>query len=225
VTTLPLVHAVTTDEIITRDDFLARASGVMRVLGPRGAIHLRAAAVASRQLHQIAAALAALQATTGAWLVVNDRVDVALAAGARGIQLTSRSMDAADAIRAVRATAAGTPQPALGLSVHGPEQAREASDSGGISWLVVGHVFETPSHAGEAARGAHILRDVSTAATVPVIAIGGVRPTHFGELREHGAYGVAVIRGIWRADDAESAAAEYLSAYDAVQNTGPNGGP
>lgn len=224
-TTLPVVHAVTTDEIITRDDFLTRASGVMRVLGARGAIHLRASAVTSRHLHHLAATLAELQDTTGAWLIVNDRVDIALASGARGIQLTSRSMDAADAIRAARATAPGTPQPAFGLSVHGPDQAREAGDGSGISWLVVGHVFETPSHAGEPARGAHMLRDVSAATAVPVIAIGGVRPTHVGELRDHGAYGVAVIRGIWRADDAESAAAEYLSAYDAVPNTGPNGGP
>lgn len=223
-TTLPVVHAVTTDEIITRDDFLDRASGVMRVLGPRGAIHLRASAVTSRQLHRLATSLAALQESTGAWLVVNDRVDIALASGARGIQLTSRSMDAADAVRAVRAAAPGTPQPALGLSLHGPDGVREAGDGSGISWLVVGHVFDTPSHAGEAARGAGMLRDVSAATTLPVIAIGGVRPAHIGELRQQGAYGVAVIRGIWRADDAESAAAEYLSAHDAVQNTGPNGG-
>lgn len=224
-TILPVVHAVTTDEIITRDDFLTRASGVMRVLGSRGAIHLRASAVTSRRLHQLAATLAALQDATGAWLIVNDRVDIALASGARGIQLTSRSMDAADAIRAARATAPGAPQPAVGLSVHGPDQARAAGDRSGMSWLVVGHVFETPSHAGEPARGAGMLRDVAAATTVPVIAIGGVRPMHISELRDHGAYGVAVIRGIWRADDAESAAAEYLSAYDAVPNTGPNGGP
>jgi len=224
VTAIPVVHAVTSDEIIMRDDFLSRASGIMRVLGPRGAVHLRASAVTSRQLHQLAASLAALQETTGAWLVVNDRADIALASGARGIQLTSRSMDAADALRAVRATAPGTPVPAFGLSVHGPQEARDTGDGSGISWLVVGHVFDTPSHAGEAARGAHMLRDVSAATTLPVIAIGGVRATHIGELREHGAYGVAAIRGIWRADDAESAAAEYLSAYDAVQNTGTNGG-
>jgi thiazole tautomerase (transcriptional regulator TenI) len=224
VTTLPVIHAVTTDEIITRDDFVSRASGVMRVLGSRGAIHLRASTVTSRRLHQLAASLAALQESTGAWLVVNDRVDIALASGARGIQLTSRSMDAADAVRAMRATGPGTPEPAFGLSVHGPEEAREVGDGSGISWLVVGHVFDTPSHAGNAARGAHMLRDVSAATTLPVIAIGGVRPAHIGALREHGAYGVAAIRGIWRADDAESAAAEYLSAHDAVQNTGPNGG-
>jgi thiamine monophosphate synthase len=85
-------------------------------------------------------------------------------------------------------------------------------------------VFETPSHAGEPARGATVLHDVCAATTLPVIAIGGVRPEHVAALLADGAYGVAVIRGIWRADDAESAAAEYLSAYDAVPHAGPSGG-
>lgn len=222
-TTLPVVHAVTTDEIIARDDFLDRAAAVMRVLGPRGAVHLRAADASARQLHRLAAALAALQKSTGAWLVVNDRVDIALASGARGIQLTSRSMGADDAIRAARATATGTPRPAVGVSVHAVEDARAIAVADGISWLVVGHVFETPSHDGVPGRGAALLRDVRAAVTLPVIAIGGVRPSHLSGLRADGAYGVAVIRGIWRADDAERAAAEYLSAYDAVQDAGANG--
>lgn len=223
-TTLPVVHAVTTDEIITRDDFLSRASAVMRALGPRGAIHLRAAAATSRQLHHLATALVAAQDATGAWLIINDRVDIALASGARGIQLTSRSIDTADAIRAVRATAPGTAHPAFGLSVHSAAEARALRDGDGMAWLVVGHVFDTPSHSDEPARGATFLRDVAGATRLPVIAIGGVRPAHVAGLRADGAYGVAVIRGIWRADDAESAAAEYLSAHDAVQNTGATGG-
>jgi thiazole tautomerase (transcriptional regulator TenI) len=224
VTTLPVVHAVTTDEIITREDFLSRASAVMRALGPRGAIHLRSAAITSRQLHHLATALAAAQDATGAWLIINDRVDIALASGARGIQLTSRSMDPADATRAVRATAPGTAHPAFGLSVHSATEARAVRDGDGMAWLVVGHVFDTPSHSDVPARGATLLRDVAGATTLPVIAIGGVRPAHVAGLLGDGAYGVAVIRGIWRADDAESAAAEYLSAHDAVQNTGASGG-
>jgi thiazole tautomerase (transcriptional regulator TenI) len=224
VTSLPVVHAVTSDEVIARGDFLDRALSVMRTLGARGAIHLRAAAATSRHMYSLAAALAAAQDTTGAWLVVNDRVDIALASGARAIQLTSRSIDAADTMRALRATAPGTPHPALGLSVHSAAEARAAGAGDGISWLVVGHVFETPSHAGEPARGATVLHDVCAATTLPVIAIGGVRPEHVAALLADGAYGVAVIRGIWRADDAESAAAEYLSAYDAVPHAGPSGG-
>ena len=223
-TTLPVVHAVTTDEIIARADFVERASGVLRALGARGAIHLRAASATGRQLHRLAAALAALQESTGAWLVVNDRIDIALASGARGIQLTSRSIDAADAGRVMRAFAAGTPRPAFGASIHTVEDARAIGAADGIAWLVIGHVFETPSHSGVPARGVSLLRDVAAATTLPVIAIGGVQPSHVRGLLADGAHGVAVIRGIWRADDAECAAAEYLSAHDAVQDSGANGG-
>jgi thiamine-phosphate diphosphorylase len=223
VTTLPVVHAVTTDEIIARSDFIDRASGVMRALGPRGAIHLRAAAATGRQLHRLATALAALQESTGAWLVVNDRIDIALASRARGVQLTSRSIDAADAVRVLRATAAGTPHPAFGASIHTVQDARAIGAADGIAWLVIGHVFETPSHGGVPGRGTSLLRDVGAAATLPVIAIGGIAPAHVGGLLADGAYGVAAIRGIWRTDDAERAAAEYLSAHDAVQDAGANG--
>ena len=117
-TSLPVVHAVTSDEVIARGDFLDRALSVMRTLGARGAIHLRAAAATSRHMYSLAAALAAAQDTTGAWLVVNDRVDIALASGARAIQLTSRSIDAADTMRALRATAPGTAHPALAAEIH-----------------------------------------------------------------------------------------------------------
>jgi thiamine monophosphate synthase len=47
-----------------------------------------------------------------------------------------------------------------------------------------------------------------------VLAIGGVRPEHSGALRDAGVYGIAVIRGIWDAANAEQAANDYLSAYD-----------
>jgi thiazole tautomerase (transcriptional regulator TenI) len=49
---------------------------------------------------------------------------------------------------------------------------------------------------------------------VPVVAIGGVRPEHCAVLRNAGVYGLAVIRGIWDAANAEQAASDYLSAYD-----------
>jgi thiazole tautomerase (transcriptional regulator TenI) len=55
---------------------------------------------------------------------------------------------------------------------------------------------------------------VAQAVTIPVVAIGGVRPEHCRVLRASGAYGLAVIRGVWDAPNAERAASDYLSAYD-----------
>ncbi|HSU94233.1 MAG TPA: thiamine phosphate synthase, partial [Gemmatimonadaceae bacterium] len=59
-----------------------------------------------------------------------------------------------------------------------------------------------------------LVSDVVRCTTLPCIAIGGVRPEFVGTLRDAGAYGVAVISGIWGAPSAEAAATDYLSHYD-----------
>jgi thiamine-phosphate diphosphorylase len=208
---LPVVHAVTSDEIVLRDDFIDVACAVMAALGARGALHLRAGRISAARLQTLAGGLEAAQAITGAWLVVNDRVDLALGARAKGAQLTSRSLRVADARRA----APGLP---VGASVHSLDEARSAA-SEGASWVVAGHVFATATHPGEDGRGLPFVRAMATPVTIPVIAIGGVRPVHCRELRAAGAYGLAAIRGIWDAPNAEQAASDYLSAYDDAAGT------
>jgi thiazole tautomerase (transcriptional regulator TenI) len=205
--TLPLLHAVTSDDIILRSDFLDRARLVMHAGGDRVAVHLRAARFSARRIYELACTLAELQHETGAWLIVNDRADVALTAGARGLQLTSRSMTVADA----RLSA---PSLSLGASVHSADDAATAAVAG-ASWLVAGHVFETESHAGEKGRGEDFIGQLATTHAIPVIAIGGVRPEHVRGLHEAGAYGVAVIRGVWHASDAGAAVIDYLTAHGA----------
>ena len=203
---IPLVHAITSDEIVARADFIDVACAVMATLGVRGALHLRASRIPAARLQALAEGLEAAQAITGAWLVINDRVDLALGVRARGAQLTSRSLMVADARRAA-------PNLALGASVHSVQEGRTAA-AAGANWLVAGHVFETPSHPGEPERGLAFVRGLVETAGVPVLAIGGVKPEHSGVLRDAGVYGIAVIRGIWDAANAERAANDYLSAYD-----------
>jgi thiamine-phosphate diphosphorylase len=222
-TSPPVIHAVTTDELVSRPDFVDRAAGVMWALGARGAVHVRAPGLTGRRLYDLTAALVPFQRTTGAWVVVNDRVDVALAAEARGVQLTSRSLSVADAMHAIRAAASGTQVPAVGASIHTVDEAREAALQVGLDWLVAGHVFNTPSHDGEAPRGMSFLADACAAVSLPVIAIGGVQPEDISGLLARGAFGIAVIRGIWYADDAAAAAREYLSAYDAARAASASG--
>jgi thiazole tautomerase (transcriptional regulator TenI) len=207
---IPVVHAITTDAIVARSGFIADASAVMGALGPRGAIHVRAHQLPARHLLAVADALAARQSETGAWLVVNDRVDIALIVGALGAQLTSRSLASLDAQHA-RAVAGRSV--CLGASVHGVEDARAASDSG-ADWLVAGHIFPTPSHADTPGRGLEGLAEICHASAAPVIAIGGVRPEHVCAIHAAGAYGIAALRGIWDDGDAAAACYRYLSAHD-----------
>jgi thiazole tautomerase (transcriptional regulator TenI) len=203
---VPVVHAVTNDEVVARADFIDVACAVMHVLGARGALHLRAGRLTGARFQALAEGLAAAQGLTGGWLIVNDRVDVALVSGARGAQLTSRSLTAGDARRIA-------PSLALGASVHDIDEGRAAA-AAGADWLVAGHVFATPSHVGVPQRGVSWVKALVSATSVPVIAIGGVRTEHASMLRAVGVHGVAVIRGIWDTPNAEQAASDYLSAYD-----------
>lgn len=203
---IPLVHAVTSDGVLARADFLGRARRVMEALGPRGAVHLRSRIVPAARLYELAVALGAVRERTGAWVVINDRVDVACAARASAVQLTTRSVSVSDARRM-----AGTMP--LGASAHAVEDATTAAVDG-ADWVVVGHVFETPSHPDEPARGLDLVRQTTSAMTAPVIAIGGIKPQHVEALLDAGAHGVAAISGIWGASDAERAAADYLSRYE-----------
>jgi thiazole tautomerase (transcriptional regulator TenI) len=201
----PVIHAVTNDEIIHRPDFLASARAVMSALGPRGAIQLRASRTDGGVLFDLGEALAAGQAATGAWLVVTDRVDLALAVGARAVQLTAHSVTCSDA----RSIAAPMQ---VGASIHSLDEAAVARTDG-AAWGVVGKVFS-----GEGspvpARGMALLLDVLRSRALPVIVIGGVVAQHAGPLRRLGVSGVAAIRGIWDAENPARSAIDYLSSYD-----------
>ena len=203
---IPLVHAVTGDGVLARADFVARARRVMEALGPRGAVHVRSRVVPAARLYEIALALGGVRERTGAWVVINDRVDVAVAARASAIQLTTRSLTVADA----RHMAGDMP---MGASAHAVDEATSAA-ADGADWVVVGHVYETPSHPDEPARRLDLVRQTAATVRVPVIAIGGIKPQHLDALFDAGAHGVAVISGIWGAADAERAAADYLSRYE-----------
>lgn len=202
---VPTVHAVTDPQILADPGFKSKAASVFRALGHAGAVHLRGPGIPLIDLYRLAQLLAPLQAETGCRLVVNDRVDVALAAGAWGVQLRRVSLSIEDA-----RAAAGTAKPALefGVSVHSAIEAAEAV-AAHAAWVFAGNVFETPTHPGRSAKGAEFIRDVARTSAV-TIAIGGVRPSDVPLLRENGAHGVAAIRGIWAAKDPAAAACAYL---------------
>jgi thiazole tautomerase (transcriptional regulator TenI) len=200
---LPCIHAVTNDEIMLRPGFLRKAMGIMRVLGGKGAIHVRSQLLDSPTLYSLTLALLELHEQTKCWCIINDRVDIALACGVQGVQLTHKSIAVPD----VQAIA---PALLIGASVHSSDEARDAEQAG-ADWCVAGHVFETESHPGAPRREKTFVSDVVAAVSFPVIAIGGIRPEHVHSLVHRGAHGVAAIRGIWNDENPELAASRYLS--------------
>jgi thiamine-phosphate pyrophosphorylase len=142
----------------------------------------------------------------GASLVVNDRVDVALAAGADGLQRTSTSMAIAD-IR----TIAGD-RLRIGASVHALDEAI-AAEAAGADWIVFGPVYDTPSkRAFGAPQGLQKLVAVTNAVRTPVIAIGGITPERVQDVLAAGAAGVAVISAILGAPSPADATKRFLEA-------------
>jgi thiamine-phosphate pyrophosphorylase len=139
-----------------------------------------------------------------ALLIVNDRVDVALAVGADAVQRTSTSLSVRDMI------AVADKRLHIGASVHALEEAIDAERQG-ADWVVFGPVYDTPSkRAYGPAQGLARLEAVARAVGVPVIAIGGITPERVTEVRAAGAAGVAVISAILEADSPADATARFL---------------
>jgi thiamine-phosphate pyrophosphorylase len=147
-------------------------------------------------------------------IIVNDRADVALAAGAHGVHLRGDSVPA----RRVRAVA---PVGFLvGRSVHTLEEADRAAGEGGLDYLLFGTVFETFSKPGQAPAGVAALRAVvSTARTLPVLAVGGVGPRTARLLPASGCAGFAAI-GLFADGPEERLPADVAAAVSAWENLG-----
>jgi thiamine-phosphate diphosphorylase len=203
------LHVVTDDETLARDDFLRVAATVVEAGANLLALHVRGPHTSGRRIHEIARQLVANVETSGGTLLVNDRVDVAMAIGSIGVHLGRRSLPPG-VVRGLLGD--GLP---IGVSCHSPESARAAA-SAGATYLLAGNVRASPSHPGAPGRGMPWLADMVAAAdATPVAAIGGVRLSDVPDVRNAGATGVAVLRGIWKSPDPAAAVVEYIEGLNA----------
>lgn len=124
-------------------------------------------------------------------ILVNDRLDVALAAGAQGVHLRGSSFDAPR----VRAIVGASPFPFLiGRSVHGVDEAVAAEAQGGLDYLILGTMFATSSKpVGHTLAGVDMLRAAVGACRLPILAIGGITLEQVPAMAAAGAAGVAAI--------------------------------
>jgi len=147
---------------------------------------------------------------TATRVLVNDRLDVALAAGAAGVHLRSDS-PAAARVRAI------TPRGFLvGRSVHGVEDARTAAEDGALDYVIYGTVFASDSKPGAEAAGPERLAAVCAAVSMPVLAIGGMTPARLGAVAAAGADGFAAIGLFARGarEDLHAVVEEAVRAFD-----------
>jgi thiamine-phosphate pyrophosphorylase len=170
------------------------------------AIQLRERDLSARELVTLAQEVKTVTASRGAQLLINDRIDVALAFEGVGVHLRSNSLPVTVARQMV-----GT-QRLLGISAHSVEEAVQAA-SQGADYIVLGPIYETPSkQAFGPPLGIHALEKACRLVSLPIMGIGGVTSARAREMRRAGAFGAAVITAILGAADVESAARELLDA-------------
>ena len=173
-------------------------------------VQLRERDLSARALMTLAREVQAVTASRRSQLLINDRIDVALALEGAGVHLRSNSLP----VSVVRQLLGA--QRLLGVSVHGVEEVMEA-ESQGADYLVLGPIYETPSkQMFGPPLGIHTLEKACRLVRIPVIGIGGVTAARAHELRRAGAFGVAVITAILGVADVESATRELLDAVTCV---------
>jgi thiamine-phosphate pyrophosphorylase len=167
-------------------------------------LQLRLKRAASGELLATAERLRAMTAAAGATLVVNDRADVAAAAGADGVHLGQEDLPVAAARRVIG------PGRLIGLSTHSEAQLEAARDAG-ADYLSLGPIFATTSKsAADPVIGCARLRAARRLTARPLVAIGGITAATAREVLAAGADAVAVIAAVVRARDVERATAELI---------------
>ena len=178
--------------------------------GGARAVQLREKDLPPRELYPLALEMRQLTQVYGARLLINDRVDVALAVNADGVHLTTTSLPASIARQVLG------PGRLIGVSTHTHAEAQAAVEEG-ADFVVFGPVFFTPSKApyGQPV-GLDALRAVRAVVKSPILAIGGIKPTNLDQVLAAGADGIAVISAIISADDPTAATQDLLARLRAA---------
>ena len=171
----------------------------MAIRGGADVVQLRGKDLSSAELYLEALALRRLTRSLGVPLIINDRVDIALAVDADGVHLGQDDLPVAAARRLLG------PDKIIGLSTHSLEQVRAACAQD-IDYLSIGPIFPTRTKLIEGPLGLDLVREARTFVRVPIVAIGGISEKNIAEVRRAGADIAAVVSAVVGAADVEAGA-------------------
>ena len=173
-------------------------------------LQLRVKSLGPRDFLDLAQQTRAETQTHGCKLIVNDRIDIALACDADGIHLGQDDLPFAAGRKLMG-------RKIVGISTHDLEQAIEA-ERNGADYIGFGPMFGTTTKAtGYAARGVEMLRQIRTAVKLPVVAIGGITEQNVQQVWQAGANSAAIISDILKAEDIPSKVKRILRQQQAHQ--------
>ena len=163
-------------------------------------VQLREKGLATNELYSLACELRKITSDFKANLIVNDRVDIALAVEADGVHLGWQSLPF-DIVRKLLGF-----EKLIGVSTHNRQEALQAQEYG-ADYITFGPIFDTPSKAGFLnPTGPEEIRKLKNKVEIPVIALGGINKKNVETVLNKGADGIAVISSITQADNPEEAA-------------------
>jgi thiamine-phosphate diphosphorylase len=179
---------------LSLEELVARTAAAAR--GGIDVIQVRERDLPDRQLAELTRSIVAAAAGTQARVLVNDRADIAIVAGASGVHLRGDSAPASR-VRAAFAEASAPGAPArflIGRSVHSLADVDAALVDGGADYLLFGTVFPSGGKPdGHPVAGLDALRRVCARSPLPVIAIGGMTDARVAAVRDAGAAGFAAV--------------------------------
>jgi thiamine-phosphate pyrophosphorylase len=177
------------------------------IVGGATVIQLRDKTASTRMLVEEGLALRELTRKHGVLLIVNDRIDVALAVEADGAHVGQDDMPGALARQLLG------PDRILGISAGNRDEAMAAL-AAGADYLGVGPIFATRGKADAGSPiGTQLLHELSSRYTTPLVAIGGITSTNARDVIAAGAAGIAVITAVVNAEDVEAAARSLSEAW------------
>lgn len=170
-------------------------------------LQLRAKEMASKDLLALAKEIRPLSRKAGCLFIVNDRVDIALAAEADGVHLGQEDLPLAVARKLLGG------EKIIGISTHDLAQAREAEREG-ADYIGFGPIFGTSTkETGYSPRGVAMLKEIRKAVKIPIVAIGGITESNVAQVREAGADSAAIISDLMRAEDVAGKVKRILSLH------------
>jgi thiamine-phosphate pyrophosphorylase len=172
----------------------------------RVAVQLRAKALSPQQQYALALELQRVCRDHGTPLLINDRIDLALAIGADGVHLPETSLPLTAARRLLGERAL------IGVSCH-DARGLESAQAGGANFACLSPVFESPGKG--TPLGLRRFAALTRVTSLPVLALGGVQAQHARSLRAAGAVGLAVVSAVFGSPDPAAAVSALLTAWDA----------
>ncbi len=201
-----LLHVLTDHQWSRGRDILAVAAAALD--GGATVIQLRNKTASTRVLLEEGLALRTLTRERGALLIVNDRIDVALAVEADGAHVGQDDMPVAFARRLLGSDRI------LGVSAANSEEAEEAI-AGGADYLGVGPIFPSLGKADAGpATGVHLLTELASRSPTPLVAIGGITAENAAQVMHAGASGIAVITAVVATEDITAASQQLRRALE-----------